>query len=407
MPPEPSESQESAPPDAGAAPSRDEHRARRRRRRAAIGGAIAVVLALALVVGGLVSWHFSGAVVVPDHSPFPEDITVEAVRPGRIVLERTEQTTRPGVYGLSWQAGHAKVGRSLGEDDETVTRRLLGVSGYLPAGHEVALDDVYVGDPRQALGLRFEDVEIDGDLGPMPAWLVPPGRDRAPDRGRPNTWLIYVHGINGTRQSGIATAPLFSHLGLPALYITYRDDLGAPESPDGHHHMGLTEWRDLEAAARYALAHGARRLVLFGVSMGGSIVARFMELSPLAARVDALILDAPALNWKRILEFNATEMGLPAFASLPVQWAVGVRIDADWDGVDALSQTDDFHLPILLFHGLADDLIPIEISDDFAAELPRWVTYHRVPEAEHAQSWNVGPRKYESRTEDFLDAALK
>ncbi len=132
-----------------------------------------------------------------------------------------------------------------------------------------------------------------------------------------------------------------------------------------------------------------------------------MELSPLSRRVAALILDAPALNWKRILEFNATEMGLPGFAARPVEWAVGARIDADWNGVDALSHSEDFHLPILLFHGLADDLIPIATSDDFAAELPHWVTYFRVPEAEHTQSWNVDPQLYERRVSRFLERSLK
>ena len=146
--------------------------------------------------------------------------------------------------------------------------------------------------------------------------------------------------------------------------------------------MGLTEWRDLEAAARYALAHGARRLVLVGYSMGGSLVAQFMEKSRLADRVDALVLDAPALNWKRILEFNATEMGLPGLLALPVEWAVGARIDADWDSLDALQHTEDFHLPILLFHGTDDDVIPIETSDDFAARAARTGSrYYRVPEA--------------------------
>jgi len=71
---------------------------------------------------------------------------------------------------------------------------------------------------------------------------------------------------------------------------------------------------------RYAFAHGARRLVLVGYSMGGAIVSQFMQRSPLAPRVAGLVLDAPALDWQEILAFNATEMGFPSFASLPVEW---------------------------------------------------------------------------------------
>ncbi len=170
--------------------------------------------------------------------------------------------------------------------------------------------------------------------------------------------------------------------------------------------MGLTELRDLQAAARYALSHGARRLVLVGYSMGGAIVAQFMERSPLARNVAGLVLDAPALSWKAILSFNATEMGLPSFAADPVEWAIGARIDADWNNLDALAHPGDFHLPILLFHGTEDKLVPIASSDQFAKELPGWVTYYRVPHAGHTEAWNVDPGLYEQRLTAFLARIL-
>ena len=95
-------------------------------------------------------------------------------------------------------------------------------------------------------------------------------------------------------------------------------------------------------------------------------------------------------------------MGLPGFAALPVLWAIGARIDADWNSLDALAHPDAFHLPVLLFHGLDDKVVPIATSNDFAAELPRWVTYYRVPHAGHVQSWNVDPQLYELRLRTFL-----
>jgi pimeloyl-ACP methyl ester carboxylesterase len=227
----------------------------------------------------------------------------------------------------------------------------------------------------------------------MPAWLIP---------GRTHTWTIVVHGINGDREDNLRIAPTLHAAGSPTLLVTYREDVGAPASPDGHHHMGLTEWRDLQAAAAYALSHGAKRLLLAGYSMGGAIVAQFMERSPLAGRVAGLLLDAPALDWKAILSFNAKEMGLPSFAADPVEWAIGARIDADWSSLDALRHTADFHLPILLFHGTDDKLVPISISDAFARALPVWVKYYRVPGAEHVESWNVDPALYDRRLAAFL-----
>jgi uncharacterized protein len=241
--------------------------------------------------------------------------------------------------------------------------------------------------------LPYANVSIPDELGPMPVWFIP---------GRTNTWAIVVHGLNDDPEAGLRIAPTLHRDGLPSLLITYREDLGAPKSPDGLHHMGLTEWRDLAAAARYALSHGAQHLVLVGYSMGGAVVTQFIERSPLAAQVSGLVLDAPALDWKAILSFNATEMGLPSFAADPVEWMIGVRIDADWSSLDASQHPGDFHLPSLLFHGTEDKLVPIASSEQFAKELPRWVTYYQVAHAGHTEAWNVNPGLYEQRLTAFL-----
>jgi uncharacterized protein len=367
---------------------------RRHRRGLAIAGVLFVVALLAAIAA--VSWSFSSEVVVSNHSQLPPNATVERVMGSEVVLSRSAESLRPGIYELEWDHGHAIVEGVLSATASTVTRRLSALSGALGPGTEVAIDSrVYDGEsPRQAFGLRFSEVEVPGELGAMPAWLV---------AGRTSTWAIVVHGINGNRDNGLRIVPALHRAGLPTLLITYRDDVGAPRSPDRHHHMGLTEWRDLQAAARYALAHGAKRLVLVGYSMGGAILAQFMERAPLASSVDGVILDAPALDWKAILSFNTSELGLPSFAADPVEWMIDVRIKPNWDSLDALRHPRAFHLPVLLFHGLQDKLVPISTSDAFARELGGWVTYYRVPRAGHTEAWNVDPGLYERRVEAFLE----
>lgn len=364
----------------------------RRRWRWLVAAAVAIVAGIG--VGAAVAWHFSDAVLVPDHSWPAEDVTVEGLTPGRIVLSRDEDSERSGVYGLDWLAGHAIVGAVKKVDDDTVTRSLRKVSGYLVPETKVGVDaSVYAGNPRQALGLPFADVEVPDELGPMPAWLVP---------GRSRTWAILVHGINSDPRVGMRIVPTLHRLGLPALLITYREDLGAPPSPDGLHHLGLTEWRDLEAAVRYALARGARRLVLVGYSMGGALVTQFMERSPLAPKVAGLVLDAPVLDWKETLSYNTTRLGFPSIAALPLEWAIDARIDPDWDSLDAVQHPAAFRLPILLFHGTDDKVVPISTSTEFAAELGPQVTYYQVPKAGHVESWNVAPARYRKRLTAFL-----
>jgi alpha-beta hydrolase superfamily lysophospholipase len=369
-----------------------------RRRRVWAAAFAAAIAAGLLVLAALASWHFASVAIVPDHSEWSLETRVEAVQSGRIVLARDEHSEQPGVYGLDWQAGHAIAGAILATHSDTVTRRLSDVQGYLVPDIEVGFDShVYAGDPRQTLDLPFKSVGVPDELGPMPAWLVAPGR------GAGRTWAIVVHGHNDNRQNDLRIAPTLRDAGLTSLLISYRNDLGAPKSPDGLYHLGETEWRDLAAAVRYALRHGARRVVLIGYSMGGALITQFMQRSALAPRVAGIVLDAPVLDWKSVFEFNAEQMNLPAFLALPVEWAIDARIDPDWNSLNAVSHPEDFHLPILLFHGKEDKVVPIATSEAFAEELPHWATFYAVPKAGHTQSWNVDPGLYEKRLERFLE----
>src|SRR6187402_3946904 len=187
--------------------------------------ACAAVAVVALLVGVAAAWHFSSAVLVPDHSDWPTETEVETLHGSRIVLESTEESRRPGVHGLEWQGGRAIVGPILSEEDGEVTRSLREVDGYLAPQMEVAFNPtVWAGDPTAAFGIPSKTVPIRSELGPMPAWLVP---------GRERTWAIVVHGINATPQTGLRIVPALRRAGLPTLLITYREDLGAPPSPDG------------------------------------------------------------------------------------------------------------------------------------------------------------------------------
>jgi alpha-beta hydrolase superfamily lysophospholipase len=368
--------------------------------RALIVAALAILATLGLGIAA--SWHFSSAVIVPDHAEWPLETRVEGIAPGRIVLGRDDHSAQRGVYGLDWQAGHAIVGAIVGESGDTVERRLSDVRGYLVPGIDVGFDShVYAGDPRQTLGLPFRTVGVPDELGPMPAWLIPatPNATLAGDR----TWAIVVHGHNDNRQNDLRIAPTLRELGFTSLLISYRNDLGAPSSPDGLYRLGETEWRDLDAAARYALRHGARRLVLIGYSMGGVVITQFMQRSTLADRVAALVLDAPVLDWRSVIEFNAEQMSLPGFLGLPVEWAVDARVSPDWDNLDALQHPEDLHLPILLFHSTGDETVPIADSEHLATELPNWVTFYRLPNVGHTESWNLDPALYDKRLKRFLN----
>jgi fermentation-respiration switch protein FrsA (DUF1100 family) len=315
-----------------------------------------------------------------------------------VTLERTEETLRDGVFGLDTTAGYAVLGRIVDEDDEGVTRTVRRVQGELDSS---TLADVQTnvdnGNPLQSLRVPFEAISYESDLGPMAAWYT---------RGRGDTWAVMVHGYKASRRGLLRDYGVVRRSGMPILNVTYRNDAGNPPAPDRLIQLGQEECRDVQSAMEWALARGADRSVVFGDSMGGAIVSSLYRFSDLRDRIETLILDSPALDWDAVLHLQASERGLPGiFADSAERW-VSARIGFDFGEYDQIEHAGDFDVPILLFHGTDDDVVPFETSEEFAEALPDLVTFYPVEGAGHVQSWNVDPEIYERRLTRFLDSPL-
>lgn len=263
-----------------------------------------------------------------------------------------------------------------------------------PQGPE---DIGFVGDPGIAFGYAFDDVAIQTELGVAPAWLVRPGATAS------DHWAIIVHGIGGRRENGYRFLPAFHEAGMPTLLISYRNDEGAPPSLERRYAFGLTEWRDLEAAARYALDNGAKSLVLLGESMGGGIVGQFMARSDLADSVSAIALDAPAIDFRATLLLSLRGMGLPlsdllATGGLAV---AATQMPFDLRKADVLTTIADFEGPVFISHGSADQIVPVSSSDELVAQRSAATVYLRT-EANHILSWKEDPARYNAALSAFL-----
>ncbi len=89
--------------------------------------------------------------------------------------------------------------------------------------------------------------------------VCPVGTTRRPGEATQNIQLrlplhlvILIHGLGGNRADTLAVIPARHDLGFPVLAIAYRNDVGAPASPDHQNHLGASEWHDVDAAVRYA-----------------------------------------------------------------------------------------------------------------------------------------------------------
>lgn len=328
-------------------------------------------------------------------SPSADAITLEVVAGRRDLL--TE-----GVWGIRGAGGgFGQVGRIRAAETDTVTRDYRQLSGPpLVAGELVEwVGDSFPPDPA-VLGLDYQNVSFPGPLGDYPAWFIP---------GVSADWAILVHGKALARQDTMELLAPIHRAGLPMLVSTYRNASGAPRDSSGVFKYGVIEWRDLEAAVRYALGHGARSVVLAGRSAGGAVVASFLERSPLASSVKAVILDAPMLDFSATVDCAASRtsvLGVPVPPTVRIigKWMAALRYGFKWSDMDYLSGDSRLAAPVLLFQGTADGTVPQATSDRLAKDRPDLVTYVLTKGADHLDSWNVDPPRYEHFVEAFLRA---
>ncbi|MCK7621923.1 hypothetical protein MUU72_02075 [Streptomyces sp. RS10V-4] len=346
--------------------------------------------------------RYAGGVALkpsPGH-PLPGDsrLTVHSAAGDHIVLTRSLVSLRPGTYGLAGPGCHAVVGpvvHGTPHPADTVVRRLERVTrGTLRPGARMRLTpQVHLGGPREAFGIDHTDVTVPGELGDLPAWFVPGARD---------TWVIAVHGLGTTREHPLVVLPFLHHHRFPVLGLGYRNDPDGPRTADGLHHLGDTEWRDLDAALRFAAGHGARAVVLHGWSTGATMALRTATASALRDRISGLVLDSPVLDRHATVRALATARHVPrALLPLAVRAAeghTGLPVDRPDDAVDP----DGLTMPVLLFHGAEDTLAPWSASRRFAARRPELITLQTVGQAPHAAMWNADPGRYEETLRRFL-----
>lgn len=360
------------------------------------GWVLVVLVVLAVGLAG-VGFYFSNLLTTPT-DPWSEfGKQVVAVESGDVEITWDDDTDLDGRHALLWEDGHA----FLGEQGATTGTKGDGTIAYeveeVTRGDLVAPTDAawyswyFEGDPS-VRGLDFDTVSPQSDVGDLPSWYVP---------GSSDTWTIVVHGINADRGEALRVLPALAQAGSPALVIRYRNDPGVP-TEDNLLRLGDTEWRDVEAAMRWAQQQGAERFVLYGFSYGGQVSLQTLARAEQRDRIAGLVLDGPVISWRSTLDFQAGLRGLPTLIS----WAGGVvteqRLGIDLGDFDWIARADELDVPILIFHGPDDNFVPWEPSRDLAELRPDIVTLVQVDRAGHTRSWNTEPELYERTVTEFV-----
>lgn len=383
----------------------------------AVGGVIAGGAAAGLLGAGssALALYFARRVITPVRVRDEDQEVLAVIRAAdgvQVILAATDDATVEGTYGLFFDGGrgHARIGRiiSYSPAERTVLREVEAVySGDLAKARRGYWSGATHPDAA-SIGLPAEDVDIEVEGGVAPAWLV-----RSP--GRSDVWAIMVHGRGASRQECLRALRPARELGMTSLVISYRNDGLAPSAPDGRYGLGSTEWRDVEAAISYAVANGAKDVVLFGWSMGGAICLQTADLSRHHNLIRAMVLDAPVVDWVNVLAHHAQLNRIPSavgrYGQLMMGHPVGRRLTGlaapvDLKSMDWVSRAVELRTPTLILHSVDDEYVPYGPSASIAEKNPEVVTFETFQGARHTKEWNVDPARWEALVTAWLRRQL-
>ena len=376
----------------------------RRHIRAIVAAGLALLASLA--VGGAGQPGTSASVVlVPDHSPWSEQVEIEAVSPGRIESSSDPKPlSARASTGSSGRPGTRCVGPILEREPEPVTRRLSRCPAAIspPGSRPASTATSTPATRRKPCGLPYRTVgrprraRADASLGDP---SIQPGQAVPAAPGRSSSTAS-----TDDRQIGLRIAPTLRRAGFNSLLISYRDDLGAPDSPDGLHHQGQTEWRDLEAAVQLRDSpRRPRNWSSIGYSMGGALIAQFMEHSPLAEpdRRPGPRRPGPRLEGR---SSNSTRHEWDSRHSSPCRWS-GRSTPASTSTGTASTPSSTPRTSTCRSSSSTVTRTTWSRSRPAKSSPTSCLTGSpttAVPKAGHTQSWNVDPALYDRRLRRFL-----
>jgi len=246
-----------------------------------------------------------------------------------------------------------------------------------------------------SVGLEYtEDIFITEDNIKLSGWFI--------KNKNPQT-VIMIHGVDSNKSDGYMLDLIKDIYEMD--YSVFAFDLRAHGDSEGSD-LGLAyvERKDLKASINYLRDYYAiEDMVLYGISYGGTIVLSNSSMDP---AIKGIIADSPFYDLPELMAAEVSSRTfIPESVAKLLKFGIIRSIDFLYDIetndiISGLKSINDFERPVLLYHCLDDDRIPISHSDriyDFSPDGSKYQVYEKC---EHAKG-------YEYYEEDYLNNLKK
>ena len=258
---------------------------------------------------------------------------------------------------------------------------LLG-SLLLPAPVSAALEHMFLFFPDSRLittpatmQLEFEDVDFVAEDGTsLHGWYLPGENDKPV--------VVFCHGNAGNISHRVHNLSFFVELGFSVFIFDYR---GYGQSEGKTSEKGT--YSDMRGALAWLKNKGWKpeQMIYFGRSLGAGVALQLALEQPPAG----LVLESPFTSIKA--------MGQQHY---PLLWLLaGWALDARYDN---LSKIGMLQVPLLIFHGERDDIVPLAMGKELFEAAPQPKNFYPIPRAGHNDTYDRGGRGYWQQWQEFL-----
>jgi uncharacterized protein len=265
----------------------------------------------------------------------------------------------------------------------------------------VMIGGVNVPRPRNsrtpaALDLPFETHRFPSENGStLEAWHIP-GKDE-------RLIVVLFHGYAAGKSTILNAARVFHGLGYPTLLV---DFYGSGGSSGEETTLGVEEARDVAAAVDYVRqTWPSRKVVLYGISMGGAAVLRAIAAEKVNA--DGIILEATFDTLLNTGKSRFRALGLPSspFTELLLFWG-SLQRGFNFFSHNPVDYARSVNFPTLILHGEKDARATLEQARNLAQSFDgkaRLIVYPDVP---HMAIVDARPSEWTHDVNEFLQRIL-
>lgn len=222
--------------------------------------------------------------------------------------------------------------------------------------------------------------------------------------GKQNLPLVALfHGYLASKSTLLSAARVFHDLGYSTLLVDFYGSGGSSSSGTT---IGVREADDVAATFDYVRRTWPnRRIVLYGISMGGAAVLRAISVNGVTP--DAVVIEA---TFDRLLNAGKNRfrvVGLPGspFAELLLFWG-SVQHSFNFFSHNPIDYARAVNCPTLVLHGEKDQRSMIEQARGIARSIgarARFIGYEGVP---HMAIVDARPEDWKRDVRSFLEQSL-